>query len=175
MSVFVKKNERLLKFYNKMPQTMGPVMLACSIAWGVFGATQLLSRIRIGGDWKTFDFAFHAGPFQAGTMFFLGLILIVVAQFIRYLFNTEYQPGWILRHGEKILYAYAFLIFVHALVFIKQFLMGQYFFHTSCEALEVCNALTYCLIRLSIVLILIGSGQLLRRILPAIKESKTLA
>jgi hypothetical protein len=173
MNVFVKKNEQLLKFYNKMPQTMGPVMLVCSIAWGVFGATQLLSKI--GGDWIVFEFAFHAGPFQAGTLFFLGLILMVVAQFIRYLFNTEYQPGWILRHGEKILYAYAFLIFVHALVFIKQFLMRQYSFHTSCEALEVCNALTYCLIRLSIVLILIGSGQLLRRILPAIKESKTLA
>jgi len=170
MNAFVKKNERLLKFFNNMPQIMGPVMLACSVAWGVFGATQLLSKI---GDWKAFEDAFHDGPVQAGTMFFLGLILIVVAQFIRYLFNTEYQPGWILRHGEKIFYAHAAFIFVHALWFTKRFLVGQYSFRTSREALEVCNALTYWLIRLSIVLILVGSGQILRRILPVIKESKT--
>lgn len=170
MNAFIKKNGRSLKFYSKILQIMGPLMLVCGIAWGVFGATQQISKF---GDWEAMEEALHAGPVQAGTSFLLGLILLIVAQLIRYLFNTEYQPGWILRHGDKVLYTHAAFIFVHSLWFCKRYLSGQYSFHTLSQVLEVSNALSYMLIRLSIVLILVGTGQILRRILLAIKELKT--
>ncbi|MBN2377008.1 MAG: hypothetical protein JXD22_11435 [Sedimentisphaerales bacterium] len=44
-------------------------------------------------------------------LIFRGLLLIGVSQFLRYVSDKEYRPGWILRKGEYIIYL-AIIIFI---------------------------------------------------------------
>jgi hypothetical protein len=172
MIAFVKKNERLLKFHYNIARIVGLVLLVCGASWGVLSVTKAFPK---SWGWKDLEDALHSGPLQTGNCIFFGLILLMVAQFIRYLFDTEYQPSWLLRHGEKFLYAYAFFVFVHTIWYYVWFYKGgQVSFLAMGPALAIGNALTTGPLRMFRVLISFGAGQILRRILPAIKESRAL-
>jgi len=95
-------------------------------------------------------------------------------QFIRYLYDDGYQSRWLLRHGTTILYTCAIIVLA---VYIGG-LVQRFNYITGIDAVDFSrlssDSLLSALPTIGIVLILIGTGQALRRIMPVIEESKTL-
>jgi hypothetical protein len=100
-----------------------------------------------------------------------GLIALLLAQLVRYMLDTDYTPNWVLRSGDKILYVYAtLLIGQNALIYyaLRVGLLGK----QGPGHLLLAQPLVVPLVVK--ILILVGLGQILRRIIPVIEESKTL-
>ena len=93
----------------------------------------------------------------------LGIIVLGVAQLIRYVSESEYQPGWLLRHGTGILYLFAVLMLVNSVI--------RYCFLMPIESSGIGM---FLLPDVAKMLILIGLAEILKRVLPVIEESKTL-
>ena len=160
MNEFIEKNRRLLKFYCVAARIIGWMLLITAGTWTV----SILS-----------GYSRSSMPFITSTTIFIrvlvGLVVLGVAQFIRYLFDREYQAGWILRHGEKILYLYAALrvIRIAFLFFVDAKRMGDSIYYSPWGFL-VLNGLPV----VAGALILVGLAQILRRVMPIIEESKSL-
>jgi hypothetical protein len=108
-----------------------------------------------------------------------GLLLLGTAQFIRYISEKQYQPGWLLRHGDKLLYLYAFFQIINAVVGFAEFTIfimsrtnHHFSFAEACQTLFIWSFII--LTSIAAILILVGLAQVLRRIMPVIEESKTL-
>jgi len=101
----------------------------------------------------------------------LGLVVLGIGQFIRHLFETESKPGWILRHAEKILYLYAALNILFAGYAVRTTYIAWREFPMK---VALSNGFLYLVPPLAQALLLIGLAQIVRRIMPVIKESKTL-
>ncbi len=98
-----------------------------------------------------------------------GILILGLAQFIRYLFESEYKPGHILRHGDKILYLYAFLLL--GCVVWQHLILGM----MSIGLTGMIPAMLVSLVgTVPKILILVGLAQVVKRIMPVIEESKTL-
>jgi len=160
MNEFIEKNRRLLKIYCVSARIIGWVLLITAGTWTV----STLS------GYSSFSIPFVM-PITIFIRILVGLVVLGVAQFIRYLFETEYKPGSILRHGEKILYLYAALrvIRITLLFFVDAKRMGDSIYYSSWGFL-VLN----CLPVVAGALIMVGLAQILRRVMPIIEESKTL-
>ena len=101
----------------------------------------------------------------------LGFILLGLAQFVRYLYESEYQPGWILRHGDKILYVYALGLIIGPI--LHYLFQTKIFGYTGTVDLFLflSGALVPAIAR---TLIFVGMAQILKRMVPMVEESKTL-
>jgi hypothetical protein len=160
MNEFIEKNKGLLKFYCIAARIIGWVLLITAGKWTVSSLS----------GYSSFSIPFVM-PITIFIRILIGLVLLGVAQFIRYLFETEYKPGWILCHGEKILYLYAALrvIRIAFLFFVDAKRMGDSIYYSPWGFLEA-NGLPV----VASALILVGLAQILRRVMPIIEESKTL-
>ncbi len=160
MNTFIEKNKGLLKFYCVAARIIGWVLLI----------TAGIRTVEILSGYSSFSIPFVM-PITFLIRILIGLVVLGVAQFIRYLFETEYKPGWILRHGEKILYLYAVLrvIRIVFLFFVDARTMGDSIYYSPWGFL-VDNVLPV----VASALILVGLAQILRRVMPIIEESKTL-
>lgn len=174
MNEFIEKNRRLLKFYCLAARIFGWVLICGGTIWFLLFVLVTLAVNDAAGTigWphtsENFVYASTSFVFE----FILpGLIALLVAQFIRYMLETEYKPGWILRYGDKVLYVYSALL-------IGQNILMYYVLHV--VLLEKNSPGHLLLVQPLVVplatkiLILVGLGQILRRILPVIEESKTL-
>lgn len=169
MNEFIEKNRRLLNFYCVTARIIGwMIVLIGSIHIVWFLSEPLWSNVK----WKTIL------PYLPHNLqFMLGLVVLGIAQFIRYVSEKQYQPGWLLRHGDKLLYLYAFFQIVKAIGSCANFTMlimarTNYNFANVCQVLTV--GLFLVLTSVATILILVGLAQVLRRIMPVIEESKTL-
>ena len=160
MNEFIEKNRRLLNIYCVVARIIGWVLLITAGTWTV----STLS------GYSSFSLP-CVMPITIFIRILVGLVILGVAQFIRYLFETEYKPGWILRHGEKILYLYAALriIRITFLFFVDAKRMGDPIYYSPWGFLEA-NGLPV----VASALILVGLAQILRRVMPIIEESKSL-
>ena len=160
MNEFIAKNRRLLKIYCVAARIIGWVLLITASTWTV----STLS------GYSSFSIPFVM-PITIFIRILVGLVVLCVAQFIRYLFETEYKPGSILRHGEKILYLYAALrvIRITLLFFADAKSMGDSIYYSPWGFI-VANVLPV----VASALILVGLAQILPRVMPIIEESKTL-
>ena len=109
-------------------------------------------------------------------MIFPGLFVLMIAQFLQYLIDRDYRPGWLLRHGDKVLYLnvamYIIQIF-RTLQAPSQFLVR---FEDAHQYIMFFSSTTVPrLLKLMVVIfILLGLATALRRMTPIIDESKTL-
>ena len=160
MNEFIEKNKGLLKFYCVAARIIGWVLLI----------TAATSTVSILSGYSSFSIP-YVMPITNLIRILIGLVVLGVAQFIRYLCETEYKPGWILRHGEKILYLYAALrvIRITFLFFVDAKIMADSIYYSPWGFL-VDNVLPV----VASALILVGLAQILRRVMPIIEESKTL-
>lgn len=160
MNEFIEKNRRLLKIYCVAARIIGWVLLITAGTWTVSTLSGHMSFSRP-----------VVMPITIFIRILVGLVILGVAQFIRYLFETEYQPGFILRHGEKILYLYAALQVtrITLLFFVDANRMGDSIYYSPWGFI-VANGLPV----FASALILVGLAQILRRVMPIIEESKTL-
>ena len=106
MNEFIEKNRRLLHFYCIAARIIGWLIL---ILGGIGILTLLVKQWQVGWSHGV-AIEGSLGIFQRSwfALMSYGLAALGVAQFIRYLFDRNYQQGWILRYADKILYVFAF-------------------------------------------------------------------
>ncbi len=158
----VRAKRKLLRFLCVAVQSLGWALLVMGGIWFVCFVCLPSSRDDIEAilqatSWFLFGFTVPA------------LAAIGIAQFARYLFDTDYKPGWVLGHAAVFIYLLAAIEVAWAV--FRYF----YFVRIMDEATEQ-FLWTQLLILPTIVkvMILVSLGQVLRRILPIIEESKTL-
>lgn len=169
MNTFIEKNKGLLKFYCVAARIIGWVLVLGGLVWFFLIIPSIDADISARADALLYVISSMLFDFMM-----LGLIALGVTQFIRYLSETGYQPGCILRKADRIFYMYA--------VFLILKTYCKYIWYNACYAEllqnpEVSRLLfmqPFFLPTLAKVLILVGLGQTIRRILPIIEESKTL-
>ncbi len=163
MNEVIEKNRRLLHFYCETLRTIGKVILILGLL-SVCAITTLVLLSKF-GNWralKGFEMIIIAMPLGAFNIFFIGIGILGLAQFINYLVERDYKPGWILRHGEIFFYLYALLTILSV--------VWAYTMITPI-APSVILVVFSTVVR---VLVLVGLGQIFRHLMPVIEESKTL-
>ena len=193
MNEFIEKNKRLLKFYCITTRIIGWALLLLPVIIVIWSLLTNTSRF---GDFLSWPphiekHLFHrqAFPLTDGQVDLLslvirfvlpGLLMLGLAQFIRYLSEKNYRPGWTLRCGEAILYLYAVLIIARVfLIYVlgpglqaNKYIVGG--LRAGIYNVDPLAILASALITAAKVVILIGLGQILARVIPVIEESKTL-
>jgi len=106
---------------------------------------------------------------------FHGLAALILAEFITYLLAEQGEPKWILRHGDKIIYGYILYAIANWVFYaaqspgVERAISGGMSFRDG--PLPLALAIAFILVR---TLIWIGIAIVLRKIIPIIRESKTL-
>jgi hypothetical protein len=101
----------------------------------------------------------------------LGILVLSIARFIKYLYSEETGPDWFLRHMEKVLYLYAIVLLASIFIEYKNPSLSPEVLTIQSIALYL---LPLILFKVALVLIIVGLGHIMSRILPVIEESKTL-
>ena len=167
MNQISKQNRSWLQIYGKVARVFaGVILLVLAITFFVSWAKGYY------GNWQ------QQGPIETPVRFILWLAFnliplifaLGVAQFITYVLEEQEQPGWMLRHLDKVLYLYAVLLIVHQVWFLKR--TGQGFIGGL--SFPVVFVLYPLFPTIAIALVLVGLGLLLRRVLSIIEELKTL-
>jgi len=166
MKEFIEQNKGLLKIYCTAAQIIGWVLL---IVPAIGFAIVILGPDR---PWSGNPAVLLSLPEAILNIMLLGFIALGVAAFIRYLFETECRPGWILRYAETILYTGAVLIIAAAI--LKCLLLMNTVRITGHIDTLIVALLMSAVPSAAKVLILIGLGKILQRIMPVLEESKTL-
>ncbi|MHC4720068.1 MAG: hypothetical protein ACYSYT_06300 [Planctomycetota bacterium] len=158
----IQDERKLLRFFCRAVQLLGWALLVMGVIWFVC----LVSLPSSGDEVETilqaiswFLFAFTVP----------GVAAIGIIQFVRYLFDTEYKPGWVLRHA-------AVFIYLLAAIEIAWAIFRYFYFVRTMDEPTARLLWTQLLILPTIVkvMILVSLAQILKRILPLIEESKTL-
>ena len=169
MNAFIQKNKVLLKFYYTVIQLSGWILLVLSLCSPVI----LIVLARTSDLWIKEEIL-HNTSLSCLTLIFLGLLGINLAQLIRYQFDSNYKPGLVLRHGNKLIYTYVVLTLIVSTIHIVHFVC--YLRNSDREGQII--FLSYSIINMiyfaAKALILIGIAQLLKRIIPIIDEHKLL-
>jgi len=187
MNAFIEQNKRLLKFYCLAARIVGLLLLLlCGICVVMFFTE------RLAGPWKqSIIMQWPVGTFQRGWLIFLGtgLAALGVGQFIRYLFDNQYQGGWLLNHGDKILYIFVIVVMWQA---VKNFSLSLSGYLGRAASLPDGNpyssaailsnpyehlflaVLPVLLLNMVKMLALIGMAEILRRVMVSVRESRTL-
>lgn len=163
MNAFIEQNKRLLKFYDISARIIGGLIL---IKVGIDVVLVLVGYSRASSN--------IALSMVLINSVFLGFIALGVGRFIRYSYDLECRAGWMLRHGGIILYLYAGFQFIFKTRSIYYYCVvamarnvGPYYspWKSFFENVIPVIAMTF---------IIFGLGQIFRRIMPVIEESKTL-
>ena len=167
MNEFIEKNKSMLVLFYFLTKFFGAVLTIVGFIVVFVQSIALISRI---GDFDLFMNFFGNLPWGVISFLPTGYLLLALAQFIRYLFDNEYKPGWILGNAVQFMYLYAIVLAIVLTVFCimecSQHLDKKY------EILY--HGLSYVFYGGGKVIILIGLGKVLKRIMPVIEESKTL-
>jgi hypothetical protein len=167
MNEFIEKNRALLHSYCVGARIIGWLLLIIAL---VIAVVKSLSGFDMDDQFRPLMIYRLC---QQLTMSFvlLGLILLGLAQFVRYLYKSEYQPGFILRHGDIILYLYAVALIISPFFnyYFQMKLIGG--IGTRTFLLYLLSAFLPNLAR---ALIFVGMAKVLKRMVPIIEESKTL-
>ncbi len=179
----VEKNRRGLEIYCAISRLMGWLLMVGGLGSLVFtGWMLVMEEARVNSMLLPNPYCsvpemkfimLIRDPFL--DLFLPGILALLVAQLLRFILDENALPGWLLRKGEAVLYFAAGIVFFsfmpplwHLGVFLSK---GDYaaafilsFGGMSPNVLLVGAKLT----------ILIGLGQVLRRVLPMIEESKAL-
>ena len=170
MNEFIEKNKKLLKFYHAALRLSGWFLLTLGLC--SYGIIIILAR-NLGS--KAFGVAASNIPLKSLNLILFGLLGLGIAQLTRYLYDRNYKPGCILRHGDKFLYIYIILIF--AVMLARNIFTVKYMADSN---IENSNTLYFSTFIASVALfaakalILIGLAQFLKRVMPVIEESRTL-
>ena len=170
MNELIEKNRRLLHFVCDALRSIGQVVLLLGVL-SVCAITTLVLLSKF-GNWNALEGLkkfIIVMPLAALNIFFIGIGILGLAQFIRYLVEKDYKPGWILRHGEMFFYLYA-LLTILSVVWV-------YTIAPSDLSPDMYSGVSVILVVISTavrVLILVGLGQILRHLMPVIEESKSL-
>ena len=175
MTSFLAQNKSLLTFYGKVAHSVGWVLLAGGFIWFLAFIFCILAIKDAAGELVDRVMpAVHANAVYATTAFLNdfalpGLIALGISQLLQFILESDDKGGWILRHGHSILYGFA-IAFVGE-VTLKMNLMPETLHPESVGLVFVSPLLVPMLAK---VLIAVGLGIVLKRMVAIIDESKTL-
>jgi len=172
MNEFIEKNRRFLKFCSDMARFYGILLLsvvgvavAIFVIWVISGSMEpeMLRKV-IRTQTQTLS--------NMPTLVLHGFLALVVAEFISYLLASEGEPKRILRHGDKIIYAYVLFSIV---------MIIRVFSYTSTTSeltvlgfSHLGSTVFIAMSEVARLLMWVGIGITLKKVLPIIKESKLL-
>jgi hypothetical protein len=158
MHTFIDENERFLRLCCSVSRFLGLLLLA-------YVAVSPPLAIFLYG-WSASNFS---GIVKIIPMFlFPCLLLLGIDQLIKCLIVSDFKPNWILRFGDKVIYIYACYLFIN-------FVYSYMYIYSGKDSSFGLDTLMISAIFIFIrILIWIGIGALLKRIVPIIQESKTL-
>jgi len=163
----VKEKRKVLGFFCTAVQVLGWLLVLGGVFWFLYLVTGPRGKLTEGtGDieqlltmisWFTFDF------------FFIGLAAVILAQLARYTLERDNKAGLLLRSADKILYFFAFLVILWA--YFRILLNVNLIEETRFRFLYIQPLILPTIAK---ALILVGFGQILKRIMPVIDEYKSL-
>lgn len=169
MNEFIEKNKSLLRSYRLIARIIGWMLLIVALVTAV---VKPLLGFDIDNQLRfLIIYEFFQG--LALNYVFIGLILLGLSQFIRYLSESECQPSLILRHGDKVLYLYALALIVNPIInyYLRMKTIGMTYANTNSLFLYLLIILLPAIAR---ALIFVGMAKVLKRMMPMVEESKTL-
>jgi hypothetical protein len=171
MNELIERNRRLLHFYYEALRTIGFVILILgSVSGFVMAIRALFSKFGDRHVAEFFEKSMILGPLHFFKIFFIGIGILGLVQFIRYLVERNYKPGWILRHGEIIFYLYALLTILND-IWVYMNAPNYHSPSLYTRALVIFGTVFGTAVK---VLVLVGLGRILRHLMPVIEESKSL-
>lgn len=171
-SRFLTENRWLLKLCAGVARFCGLLAL---FGTGVLLAVTVIVAMQERADLSTMawrDLALVKAP----PILFYGCLSLILAEFLSYLLAEQGEPKWLLRHGDKVICAYI-LYFLYLTVAPAIALAQQTASAGSLSGIDLHNILYSAFLVLSGVmqsLIWIGIAVVLRKVVPIIRESKTL-
>jgi hypothetical protein len=168
MNEFIEKNRALLKLYCVVARIIGWLLIIGGVFWFILTA----SSFDTDGSDRPEGLLYLISSMLFDFML-PGLIAIGVMQFIRYVFEDTDKPGCILRNADRLFYMYAVFLTLKSYFKYCFFTVG-YAEAISLESSHLLFIQPFILPTIAKVLILVGLGQITRRIMPVIEESKTL-
>jgi len=169
MNEFIKQNRRLLKFYCTAALIIGWLLIAGGFLWFIPAITSL-NNIDL---YKEADAILYVTSAMLFDFLLPGLIALGIVQFIRYLFEDTNKPGCILRAADWLFYIYA--VFLIVKTYLQCFWNSTWYAEViESETSRLLFIQPFLLPTVAKVLILVGLGQIIHRIIPVIEESKTL-
>ena len=168
MNEFIEKNRPLLRSYCITTRIIGWLLLIGAI---VVPIVRPLSGLSTSDEKRRLLWIYLQCEQIILGYLLIAIVLLGLAQFARYLYESEYRPGLILRHGDKVLYVYAVALIVNPIL--------QYYYQMKAYGYAgIANLFEYLLgVNLPDIakaLIFIGMAKVLKRMMPMVEESKTL-
>jgi hypothetical protein len=167
MNTFIEENKGLLRTCYLAAIILGWLLLVLGCLAAVGHSLALISRM---DNWEMFtEYYFRSVPWDVINGIPVGLLVLGIGQFIRYVYDNNYRPSWILRNVQKLIYTYAVLFGVS--IIFSTFMALPYWDHWAEITIRLLGAIIW---GTGVILLLIGIALISKRIMPIIEESKTL-
>ncbi len=169
MNTFIKKNEKFLKCSFAALRFSGWFLLVFGLYCPVISIVLLRNyKPGISEEMSITMLLIYL------TLMFFGLLGIGLAQLIRYLLDSNYKPGFILRHGDKFVYVYVVLTLIAATLHFFSFVNSLRMTDFEEQLLFISLSITQTVYHVAKALILIGIAQFLKRVMPIMDEHQSL-
>jgi hypothetical protein len=165
VNTFIEENKRLLRMCYLAAIILGWLLLALGFSAVVGHSIALISRM---DDWGEFKKYYFYGIWDVINGVPIGFLALGIGQFIRYVYDNKYKPGWILRNVQKLIFIYAivfgiFVVFSTAIAFPHWGWVER--------TLRLLAAVIWGTGK---IMLLIAVALILKRVMPIIEESRTL-
>jgi hypothetical protein len=157
----IEKNERFLRVCGKIAKFTGLLLVVFTV-YQIVGGIFMVFQSNLPLEYDSFLYL------RMYKWIFTILLLLGINQLIKGLLETDFRPNWILKFADKIIYIYAFCLFItFTYITILEWPDQNYKF-------KWLTTMFFTISMLIKILLWIGLGQVVKRILPIIQESKTL-
>ncbi|MHC5061031.1 MAG: hypothetical protein ACYTFK_08095 [Planctomycetota bacterium] len=167
MKTFIEENKGLLRACYLSATIVGWLLLVFGCLAVAGHSLALYTRI---GNWEMFkDYYFYSVPWNVINGVPIGLLALGIGQFIRYVYDNDYKPGWFLRNAQGFLYIFA-VVFGVSIIFTT-IVAFPYWNHWAEITIRLLGAIIWGIGK---ALLLVAAALILKRVMPVIEESKTL-
>ena len=178
MVQFIEKHRRLLQANCLIARILGWFLILGGVFW-VFAIVKIVEQqadrsYSSVSDEIIIELALYFASSFIYDFVIPGFLAFAVAGLLDYLLRPDARPRLILRMTDKLCYIYAFFVIYKAIFF-------NFWLHTKFPEITASSESAYILLvqpllvpTVAKVLLLIGVGMILHRLLPIIEESKTL-
>jgi hypothetical protein len=172
MTQFIEKHHRLLQAYSLIARILGWVLILGGFVWlFAMGGKQIIA-----GDQKQKVFFIYVISALIYNFVIPGLLAFAIGGLLDYLLHPMKKPPFILGMTDKLCYIYSFFLFLKTLLLMAyniNYLFANFRYSTGPEV-SILLVQPMLVTTSAQILLLIGIGMILHRLLPVIEESKTL-
>jgi len=175
MYAIIENNRDKLRYFGRAVQALGWATLLATTVW-VLSLAWVLQEDSHGIFQEHYIILIaKQNPIKA---VFIGILSLGLAQLTRYMLGIDQKPGWILRQGGALLYLYVLLTLCLDRIMFRISIPGiepSSFGISGFEILHRGFHISGLIILAAKIIVLVGLAEMLRRILPMVEESRTLA